>query len=303
MSAPVLVIAGPTAAGKTAISLKVAEAYGAHILSADAMQVYRGLDVGTAKVSPAERSFVPHYGIDVVDPHEAFDVGDFLALAQPLLASDRPLVVTGGTSLYLRSLVRGLVATPAVDAGLRAELEAVEDLHGRLAAVDPALAARLHPNDRVRLIRGLEVWLTAGVRLSDLQAGHAGEPDVVQAVGIWLDRADLYARIDARVWAMVEAGYVDEVRSLLEAGVARTLKPMQSLGYRHLCDHLLGEAESGAPVPLDEAIRRTQRDSRHFARKQRNWQRSLAYPVVAEDWESATFEAAAKAFSPRTSAR
>lgn len=298
MSARPLVLAGPTATGKTEAALAVAERWGAVILSADAMQVYRGFDIGTAKASREERARAPHFGIDVADPEEAFDVGDFLALAGPLLADARPLVVAGGTSLYLRSLARGLVATPPVDPALRAELEAADDLHARLAAVDPALAARLHPHDRVRLVRGLEVWLTSGRRLSELQAAHAEAADAVPTVGLWFERDDLYARIDQRVEGMIEGGYVAEVEDLLAAGVPREAKPMRSLGYRHLCDHLLGELDTGAPIALDEAVRRTQRDTRHFARKQRNWRKQLGYPEVWGGHVEAALRAAERAFGP-----
>jgi tRNA dimethylallyltransferase len=288
---PVVVfLGGPTASGKTEASLVVAETWGAHVLSADAMQVYRGMDIGTAKASAEEQARVPHHGIDVVDPDEPFAVADFLALAQPLLDAGTRLVVAGGTSLYMRALVRGLVPTPSVDPALRAELEARGDLYAALTEVDPALAARLHPNDRVRLVRGMEVYLQSGQRLSELQAAHAAEPDKVEAHALWLDRDDLYARIDARVEAMVAAGYVDEVGRLLDAGHAPTLKPMRSLGYRHLAAHLLGA------LPLDEAVRRTQRDTRHFARKQRTWANTLRWPEVRADTVDAAVRTAEAAW-------
>lgn len=279
--APVLVIAGPTSAGKTAASLAVAERFGAQLVSADAMQVYRGMDVGTGKATAEEQARAPHHGLDVVDPHEPFDANDFVQLADAVCAQHDRVVLVGGTSLYLRGFQRGFVATPPVDPTLRAELEAVDDLHGELARVDPVLAQRLHPNDRVRLVRGVEVFRQSGKRLSDLQAAHRQAPDRVGVRGLWLDREDLDARIDARVHRMVDAGYADEVRRLLDAGYARTLKPMQSLGYRHLCDHLLDG------LPLDEAVRRTQRDTRRFARKQRTWQNTLRYtPVAAAEVEA-----------------
>ena len=268
----VLVLAGPTAAGKTAAAIEVARRFGAVVLSADAMQVYRGMDVGTGKASAEERAEVPHYGLDLVDPDESFDAAAFVALADRVRTDHDRVVVAGGTSLYLQALIRGLVATPPVDPALRAELEALPDLHRALSEVDPALAARLHPNDRVRLVRGLEVFRATGQRLSELQDRHAREPDRVPAVGVWLDRDDLDERIDRRVGAMLAGGYVDEVRRLLDRGYARTLKPMQSLGYRHLCDHVLDG------LALDEARRRTIRDTRRFARKQRTWMRTLGFP-------------------------
>ncbi|MCB9683763.1 MAG: tRNA (adenosine(37)-N6)-dimethylallyltransferase MiaA [Alphaproteobacteria bacterium] len=286
-----LILAGPTAAGKTATAVEVARRFDAVIVSADAMQVYRGMDVGTAKVTPEEQAGVPHFGIDVVDPRDPFDAAAFVALAEAVLATHPRVVVAGGTSLYLRSLVRGLVPTPPVDPALREELEAIEDLHGELRRVDPELAERLHPNDRVRLVRGLEVFRQTGERMSELQRAHAAAPDRHAHVGLWLDRPDLFERIDRRVESMMAAGYLDEVRRLLDDGVGRDLKPMQSLGYRHLCDHLLDG------LPLDEAVRRTARDTRHFARKQRTWMRQLGYPRVEPPHLDEALRAAARAFT------
>ncbi len=285
-----LVLAGPTAAGKTAVAVAVARRFDAVVVSADAMQVHRGMDIGTGKATAEERAGIPHFGLDVVDPDQPFDAAAFVRLAEEVMARHPRVVVAGGTSLYLRALLRGLVATPPVDPALRAELEALPDLHAALAEVDPVLAARLDPADRVRLVRGLEVFRQTGERLSALQEAHAAEPDRHPAVGLWLDRPDLDARVDARVLDMVRRGYVDEVRRLLDAGFDRTLKPMLSLGYRHLCDHLLDG------LPLEEAIRRTQRDTRKFARKQRTWMRQLGFPRVEEDHERVALEAAERAF-------
>ncbi len=286
----VFALTGPTASGKTDASIAVAERFGATILSADAMQVYRGMDIGTGKVTPEQRARVPHEGLDLVDPDEGFDALDFMALADRLIATGKPLIVCGGTSLYLRSLQRGLVNTPPVDPALRAEIEAMPDMHGPLAQVDPVLAARLHPNDRVRLLRGLEVFRQTGQRLSELQEAHAKEPDRVRVVGLRFDRDHLDPRIDARVLQMVEEGYVDEVRRLLDRGYTPDLKPMRSLGYRHLSDHLLHG------LPLEEAIRRTQRDTRSFARKQRTWANHILFPQVTRDHLDVAMRAAEAVF-------
>jgi tRNA dimethylallyltransferase len=217
-SLPVLVLAGPTAAGKTAAAVAVARAHGAVVVSADAMQVYRGLDVGTAKATAEERAAAPHFGLDVVDPDQPFDAAAFVALADAVRAEHPRVVVAGGTSLYLQALVRGLVQTPPVDPALRAELEALPDPHAELQRVDPALAERLHPHDRVRIVRGLEVFRQTGQRLSALQGAHAEQPDRVAHEGLWLDDPDLGAhdaRIAARVEAMVARGYLEEVRAVL----------------------------------------------------------------------------------------
>lgn len=272
--AKVLVVAGPTGAGKTATALAIAEAFDAIVVSADAMQVYRGFDVGTAKATREERARVEHRCIDVVGPEESFDAADFVRHVDDAISTGRRVMLVGGTSLYLRSAVRGLVDTPAVDAALRARLEALPDPHRALQDVDPALAARLHPNDRVRVVRGLEVFYASGARLSDLHGAHASVQDRLDARGVWLDHDDLRPRLGARLEQMLTLGYVEEVRGLLAAGVSREVRPMRSLGYRHLADHVLDG------LPLGEALRRTERDTWSFARKQRNWMRALGWQRV-----------------------
>lgn len=266
MGRPVLVLTGPTATGKTNAALHVAHLWRARIVSADAMQVYRGMDVGTAKSPPFVLRRFPHAGVDLRNPDEPWSAQDFADLADRVIAEGDPVVVVGGTVFYVRALLWGLVPTPPVDPELRSRLEALPDPWAALAEVDPVLAARLHPNDRVRIVRGLEVFHLSGRPLSSLHAEdtHAARHP---ARVLWLWRDDLHARIDARVHRMMERGYLREVARLLEEGWRRDLKPMQSLGYRHLADHLLDG------LPLDEAIRRTQRDTWHFARKQLTWLR------------------------------
>jgi tRNA dimethylallyltransferase len=269
---PVLVLAGPTAAGKTDAAMDVAHRWGARIVSADAMQVYRGMDIGTGKATPEELERFPHACVDVRDPDEPFSAQDFARACDAERATGQRIVVAGGTVFYLRAFLYGLVPTPSVDLELRARFEALDDPWSRLKAVDPVLAARLHPNDRVRIVRGLEVFHSSGRRLSELHAEDSQTPRQAHRV-LWLDRDDLRARIDLRVGMMMDRGYLDEVRRLLEAGYDRSLKPMQSLGYRHLADHLLDGLD------LDEAIWRTRRDTWRFARKQRGWSRQHG------DWE------------------
>lgn len=271
-----LVLLGPTGAGKSDVALRLAERYGATVVSMDAMQVYRGMDIGTAKLPAADRARVPHRCIDVRDPDQPFTAADFVAEAD---AVQGPMILCGGTTFYFRAWERGLVPAPPVDPALRAELEALPDPHRLLAEVDPALAARLHPHDRVRVIRGLEVWRATGRRLSDLhaEAPRARRPCEV----VWLDRDDLYEALDRRVLGMMAAGYLDEVAGLLAAGWSRALKPMRSLGYLHLAAHLAGELE------LEEAVRRTQRDTRHLARKQRMFLRNAGYVPGGDPEEAA----------------
>lgn len=276
-----LLILGPTGAGKSAHALRFGEKYGATIVSMDAMQVYRGMDIGTAKPSAEERARVPHVGLDLRNPDESFSAADFVALADGV---GEPRILCGGTNFYFRAWIQGLVEAPPSDPQLRKELEQQENLWQRLAEVDPVLAARLHPNDRVRLIRGLEVFLLSGRRLSDL---HAEDPKLRRdAEIVWIDRDDLYEVIDRRVDRMMEEGYLQEVQNLLDAGYGPQHKPMLSLGYKHLAAHLKGELDR------DEAIRRTKADSREYARKQRSFLRNWGLMPTTE-----VDAAAARAFS------
>ncbi|MFH1466397.1 MAG: tRNA (adenosine(37)-N6)-dimethylallyltransferase MiaA [Pseudomonadota bacterium] len=263
---PVLVLAGPTSAGKTSAAIHVAHRWGARIVSADAMQVYRGMDIGTGKAHPAILRLFPHACVDVRDLDAPFSAMDFAAEAERVIAEGQPVVIAGGTVFYLRALLYGLVEAPSADRALRAHLEALEDPWSELQRVDPALAARLHPHDRVRIVRGLEVHALTGRPLSALHAEDRQAPRLPHRV-LWLDRQDLRERMDLRVARMMARGYLAEVRHLLEFDWSRDLKPMQSLGYRHLADHLLDG------LPLEEAVWRTRRDTWRFAKKQRGWAR------------------------------
>jgi tRNA dimethylallyltransferase len=271
-----LVLVGPTGAGKSDVALELAARWGATVVSMDAMQVYRGMDIGTAKVSAAVRAQIPHACIDIRNPDEPFSAADFVAEAD---AVGEPRILCGGTPFYLRAWLYGLVPAPPIDPALRAALEALPDPHARLAEVDPVLAARLHPNDRVRIVRGLEIHALTGRPLSAL---HAEDTRVRRdAEVVWIDRDELYEGLDARVDAMMAAGYLDEVRGLLDKGYGRELKPMQSLGYRHLAAHLAGE------IPLEEAVRLTKRDTRHLARKQRSFLRAMGFAPRTDIKEAA----------------
>ena len=264
-----LVITGPTAAGKSAEAIRIAERFNATIVSMDAMQVYRRMDIGTAKIDLATRTRIAHQCIDIRNPDEPFSAADFVAEANAAIAEGGPVILCGGTPFYLRAFLFGLVQAPATDATLRERFEALESPHSALHAVDPMLAARLHPNDRVRLIRGLEYHAISGKRLSEM---HDADPHIRRDCEVvWLDADDLYARIDARVVQMMSAGYLDEVRGLLASGIGRFAKPMQSLGYKHLACHVLDN------LSLPEAVRLTQRDTRHFSRKQRTFLRGLGF--------------------------
>lgn len=272
----VFLLGGPTAAGKSSLAIELAARHGAVVVSADAMTVYRGLDVGTAKPTAGERSRVRHYGIDIVEPDEDFSVADFVALVETVCAQHDRVVVAGGTPFYLRALVQPLARLPPADPVLRAELEALPDLHGALAAVDPASAARLHPNDRVRVVRALEVHRLTGRSLTALHQEGAARPPLHDGMA-WLDREGLRPRIAARLRQMLDQGYLDELQSALERGVPREARPLRSFSYRHLLDHLDGS------VSLEEALRRTERDTWRLARKQRTWARGMGWTPVGPE--------------------
>lgn len=283
----VLIIGGPTATGKSAAALQVAERYGAVIVSADAMTVYRHMDIGTAKPAPSTLARYPHRCIDVREPDEEFTVGDFVEAVEQAQREHEHVVVAGGTPFYLAALVRPHAPMPQGDPVVRAQLEALADPHARLAVVDPQSAQRLHRNDRVRVVRALEVFALTGTPMSELQRRPPARPPLAAEV-VWLDREGLRARIDQRLASMLEAGYRDEVAGLLQAGWSADLKPMKSFAYRHLVAHLCDDIE------LDEAIRRTARDTWRLARKQRTWARGMGWLPGTVD---AVLPAAARAFS------
>lgn len=274
-TSPLLLLGGPTAAGKTDLALELADRYGAALVSADAMQVYRGMDIGTAKPAPAVRAAFPHACMDVREVDQDYSVADFVDEVHAARARAERVLVVGGTPFWLAALVRPLAALPPGDPVVRARLEALEDPWRRLQEVDPTSAARLHPHDRVRVVRALEVHAITGRPMSALWEEGPRHPPLPVTVA-WLDRLDLRERIDRRLSNMMEEGYLDEVRALHARGFGPQHKPMRSLGYKHLGEHLRGL------LPLDEAIRRTARDSWTLARKQRTWARGLGWPGLDE---------------------
>ena len=291
---PILALVGPTGSGKTALSLHLAARLDAEIVNCDSRQVFRYLDIGTAKPTAAERSAVPHHCFDLVDPDQPFDCGRYREHAAAAIADIRGrgkrVVLVGGSGLYLKALRYGLALAPRRDAALRATLTALEEatpgtLHARLAVLDPAAAARLHPHDRVRLVRAVEVCELSGRPLSAVQAAHgfrASEFDC-RVLGLRMERAALYARLDARCQRMVDAGLIDEVRAVWQRGFGPNLPPLRSIGYREIGEHLRGRRE------LPGAIAAMQRATRQFAKRQLTWFR--ADPTV--EWidpESTTIE-------------
>lgn len=276
MTAPLLAIVGPTASGKTGLAVELCRRFDAEIVGVDASQIYRGLDIGTGKATAAELRGVPHHLVDVVDPGEPFDAAAFIARADAAIADiharGRRVVLCGGTGLYLRALTHGLCDAPPVDEAIRAALHAriaageLPALHAELAAADPAAAARIAPADKQRIERALGVWQTTGRALSDWQAEQAAtRRHDVRPIGIRWERPALAARVEARVDAMLAAGWVDEVRGLIAAGHEAEVRAMQALGYRLIADHLAGR------LPLAEVRARTITATVRYAKRQMTW--------------------------------
>lgn len=274
---PLLVIAGPTGVGKTAVAVALAGRRPIEVISADSRQVYRGMDVATGKPTAAQQRAVPHHLIDVVDPDDRYHAARFRAEATATIEAvqgrGRLPVVVGGTGLYIRALLRGLDPAPPADLEFRRELAGVAArqgraaLHARLAEVEPALAHRLHPNDEVRVVRALE-RLRAGSTVGQAQTRWrlAEPPWRVTYVSLTLERAALRRRLSLRAEAMVAAGLLDEVRALLHGrGCAPGLPAMQGIGYRQFVDVALGRLEPAAALAL------MQRDTLRYARRQLTW--------------------------------
>ena len=303
MKPRVLVIAGPTASGKSELALQLAEQLDGEIVCADSLTVYRGLDIGSAKPTDWQRSRVPHHLLDIRDPGEPFTAADFMtearrAVDEILARGKRPLVV-GGTGLYLRVLLHGLTDAPGEDPFLRQQLttraaqEGPETLLEELRQVDPETAARCHPNNLVRIVRALEVWLTTGTPFSRFQQQHGFSDAPYDPLLLCLDlpRPELYQRVNRRVTAMLEAGLVTEVQNLLQAGIPADARPLQAIGYKEVLAHLRGETDLES---MTELIRR---NTRHLAKRQLTWfRREHDVHWVAYPQNSATIAASAVMF-------
>jgi tRNA dimethylallyltransferase len=272
VSEPLLVIAGPTASGKTRLAIELAERFGAEIISADSQQVYRHFDIGTAKPSVAELRRVPHHLISCVEPTDAFNAVRYQTMADAVIADlrarGRRVVLVGGTGLYIRILLHGVVPAPGSDDALRAELSRLDDdaLHARLREVDPVSAARLPPRDRVRLIRAIEIFTLTGEPASTHRERHSFQ-SARHPYQLWVldpPRDALYAAINARTKTMFEAGLIDETRRLVAAGY-RNAAPMIAVGYAQalaVVDGRMTEAD---------AITDVAQKTRHFAKRQWTW--------------------------------
>jgi len=273
----ILIIAGPTAVGKTDASILLAQEQGAEIVSADSMQIYRGMDIGTAKPSPEQRKLVYHHMIDIAEPDQPYSVGDYLRDARSaidgILASGGTPIVVGGTGLYIRALTRGLFHGPPADLELRERLLLREaegeagSLYSDLVKVDPEAAVKIHPNDLRRTIRALEVYYLRDKKLSDFQQDHSFQdrPYRFRLLFLVRSRSELYPRIEQRVDQMIAAGLEAEVRTLMERGYRPELSSLQGLGYKHFLDFFLGK------TTRDEAVALLKRDTRRFAKRQFTW--------------------------------
>lgn len=278
---PLVLLVGPTAVGKTAAAVAICRELGAEVVNADSVQVYRGLDIGSAKPTAAELAVAPHHLVDVADPAQEMSAARWAELADAAIADiaarGRRALVSGGTGLYVKALLHGLVPAPPVDPELRQRLRAEWEargaaaMHARLAGLDPASATRLHPADRQRVLRALEVVLQTGQPLSARQAAHGFATSRYPFLALGLDRPreELYRRIEARCRQMWRGGLLEEVAALLAAGLAPQAHGLDSLGYRQAVAVLTQGRDPGEA--LEEMIRQT----RAYAKRQLTWFRAL----------------------------
>ncbi len=273
----IVVIAGPTASGKTAFAVEVARSLSGEIVNADSMQVYRGMDIGTAKPTRAEQKGIPHHLLDIVHPDEDFNAAIYRRVALPIVndicSKGRACLVVGGTGLYIRALLGGLMKSPPSDPRLREELHMECEVHGtpklheELKGLDPECAEGIHPNDKTRIIRALEIIRLSNRRSSDLMKKHGFRDRSLDALKICLnvDRKELYHRINERCMEMADRGLMEETQYLLNKGYSPDLKPMKAIGYRHMIRYLQGKES------FRETIDTLKRDTRRYAKRQITW--------------------------------
>ena len=273
----VVVLLGPTGVGKSKLAIEWAEELGGEIISADSMQVYRYMDIGTAKPTPGDQQRIQHHLIDLLTPDQPFHAALYRTLGRKtidqLYQEGKSIWVVGGTGLYIKTLTQGLFATPKIDPQKReflkkeAKEKGGETLYERLKKVDARTASHLHPHDLFRILRALEVFDSTGIPISFYREQHQfGErPYDTLKIGLEMNREMLYRRIEKRIDQMIEKGFLQEVESLIKMGYGPELKPMQSLGYKQMVQFLLKEIE------WDEAIRQVRRDTRHYAKRQLTW--------------------------------
>jgi tRNA dimethylallyltransferase len=273
----VIVICGPTGIGKTSTAIEIARTFQGQIIGADSMQIYRYMDIGTAKPTPSEQAKIRHHMIDIVDPDHPYDAVKYAQMAREKISQIHskgfaPFVV-GGTGLYIKALLYGMFQAPPVDPQISMDLRKIAAdrgsvlLHQRLQSCDPDTAKRIHPNDTYRITRALETIAATGKSITRYQKEHGFADDVfrVLKIGLSIDRKVLYERIDRRVEAMIAQGLVNEVKTLLRMGYNSDLKSMQSIGYRHILEFLADKTS------WDECVRTLKRDTRRYAKRQLTW--------------------------------
>ena len=275
---PIICIAGPTASGKTSLAVELAKELNGEVVSCDSMQVYRRMDIGTAKPTVDEMQGIPHHMIDVAEPDEDFSVSRYCRLASPIVddivARGKTAIIAGGTGLYMDSLIRGNAFAPFPATGVREKLEAQADAEGMeamlnwLRSVDPESAAKLHPSDRKRIIRALEVYLETGQTITEHNRKTQEIPP--KYTPLWLgldfaDRSELYRRIDLRVDSMLEMGLIAEIKGLLASGIPAKCTALQAIGYKEFVNALNGEET------ILQAAEEVKKSSRHYAKRQLTW--------------------------------
>lgn len=269
----VIILLGPTGVGKTGVSILLAKALNTEIISADSMQIYTHMDIGTAKPTPEERAVVKHHMIDIVDPCEAYSTGKYIKAVVPIIEGlhkkGKIPIVVGGTGLYIKAMTRGIFSGPSADWSLREELLSMEKeekgiLYNYLKELDPKAVGKITPNDTRRIIRALEVCLKSNTSMSEMQKRLTRPlPYEFIKIGLLRDRKELYRMIEERVDAMIEKGLVEEVRNLLKMDPDRT--PMQAIGYKEIVMYINGE------ITWDEAVRLIKRGTKRYAKRQFTW--------------------------------
>ena len=279
-SPKLIIISGPTCSGKSALAVELASILDGEIINADSMQVYRGMDIGTAKLSISERKGIPHHLIDIINPDQEFNAALFLVHALPIIkdlhSKKIPIIVVGGTGLYVRALLGGLFNCPPSDLELRQNLweecekEGPSFLYEKLLRLDRNAADRIHPMDKVRIIRALEVIHLTGYQFSELTRKHSFSNKRFSPLNLCLhvDRQLLYSRINRRTISMIDSGFINEVEVLLKMGYDSNIKSMQAIGYRHIVGYLKDKWN------FTETIRLIQRDTRRYAKRQLTWLRA-----------------------------
>jgi tRNA dimethylallyltransferase len=288
----ILVIVGPTAVGKTALAIHLAEHFRGEIISGDSMQIYRGMDIGTAKATPTEQQRIPHHLLDLCTPDEAFSMATYQQLARQKIAEIQQRghlpIIAGGTGLYIEAATYDYRVPPVGEnRALRESLQQLAErqgkraLHAQLQVVDATAAARIHPNNVKRVIRALEVYELTGQRFSSFTQQHQPIYDPMLWIGLTMPREQLYMRINRRVDQMMAQGLLEEVRALQAQGFHAAIPAMQALGYKELLHHLAGE------ISLDEAVEQIKRGSRKYAKRQYSWFHRQAhihwYDVTKDD--------------------